>query len=108
MLFSIRNRITFWAARSYGITLIIITTRTGKFNYTMERFFETVKTKVKTLRTFQASWSAPKILDGFVLWYNFIRPHMALENETPSEKAGFLENLGLNRWLGMIRLTAQN
>ncbi len=42
-------------------------------------------------------------------YYNFIRPHQALNGLTPSEMAGI--NLGFNggnRWLELIKLSANN
>ena len=52
------------------------------------------------MRGFKAVWSARTILNGFFVWYNFIRPHMSL-NTTPSNKA----EIGLfNDWQGLIEL----
>ena len=42
-------------------------------------------------------------IDGFRIYYNFIRPHMALGGLTPAEKAGINLQLGQNRWLSLIK-----
>jgi len=82
-----------------------VTSKTGKYNYIMERFFETLKEKFKIIKTFHAEWSSPLILQSLVMWYNWVRPHMGIDNLTPAQKAGFGVELGLNRWLGLIRLS---
>ena len=40
--------------------------------------------------------------------YNFIRPHMTLENKTPAEEAGIKLPLGENRVESLMRLAAVN
>ena len=40
------------------------------------------------------------LLEGQRIQYNFARPHMALEGQTPAEVAGVKEN-AKNRWLGI-------
>jgi len=42
------------------------------------------------------------IREGFDIYYNFIRPHMALNDKTPAEKAGLSLNLDQNRWLSLL------
>jgi len=42
-------------------------------------------------------------MDGLKNYYNFLRPHMALKNETPAEKANLNLELGRNGWLSIIR-----
>ena len=41
------------------------------------------------------------IVDGHRLYYNFIKPHMALDGKTPSEEAG-IEIEGDNKWLTLM------
>ena len=47
--------------------------------------------------------SAQMLIDGKRFYYNFIRPHMALNDKTPAEAAGINQNLGENRWLTLIQ-----
>jgi hypothetical protein len=35
--------------------------------------------------------------------HNFIKPHMALNNQTPAQVAGIDLQLGQNKWLALIR-----
>lgn len=45
------------------------------------------------------------IREGFDIYYNFIRPHQALDGKTPAEKAGMQLNLNGNKWLQLIKNT---
>ena len=42
------------------------------------------------------------ILSGYQIYHNYIRPHMALDNKTPSEKCGIMIN-GNNKWITLIQ-----
>jgi hypothetical protein len=44
-----------------------------------------------------------QIIDGFKIYYNFIRPHQALNGLTPAEMANLNLNLGQNKWLSLIQ-----
>ncbi len=48
--------------------------------------------------------STKKILDGHKAYYNFIRPHMALDGKIPAEEAGLDLKLGNDKWLNLIKL----
>lgn len=41
--------------------------------------------------------------EGNRVFYNFVRPHMALDGQTPAEAAGIDLNLEGNRWMQLIR-----
>ena len=43
------------------------------------------------------------ITKGFQIYYNFIRPHQALNGKTPAEKADINLNLDKNRWLSLLQ-----
>lgn len=68
----------------------INTLKTGKHNYIMERVWNSLRERIKIMRGFKASWSAKLLLDGYFIWYNFIRPHMTLRG-CPAKIVG-LEN----------------
>ena len=82
------------------------TRRTGKFNYTMERWNRNLKDRLRTIYGFKALWSAPILLHGFVIYYNFVRPHMGLKGRTPAELAGVGQNLSENKWLDLIKIAS--
>lgn len=41
------------------------------------------------------------VFDGYQMYHNYIRPHMGLENKTPSEDCG-IEINGDNKWITLI------
>jgi len=67
----------------------------------IERFHGTLKERIKVLRGFKTEDTADLILDGFLLNYNFFRPHMMLRNKTPAEVAG-IKTL-IKRWEDVVR-----
>jgi hypothetical protein len=46
--------------------------------------------------------TARTIIDGFRIYYNFIRPHMALKGKTPAEACS-IRIEGKNKWLTIIQ-----
>ncbi len=48
------------------------------------------------------------MLEWHRIYYNFIRPHMALDGKTPAQEAGLNLGLGDNRWKGLIEKAIQN
>jgi hypothetical protein len=46
--------------------------------------------------------TAQTMMDGIRIYYNFIRPHEALEGKTPSEACG-IKVEGKNKWLTLIQ-----
>jgi transposase-like protein len=57
----------------------------------MERWNGTLKDRIKPMRGLSRSTAKPEtfqlILDGFVFFYNYLRPHMALGGKTPAQFA---------------------
>ena len=52
----------------------------------IERFHGTLKDRTKVMRGFKTWESALLIVDGFLVHYNFFRPHMSLSGLTPPPK----------------------
>ncbi len=67
----------------------------------IERFHGTLKERTKVLRGFKTIETARIILDGFLVNYNFFRPHMDLEDTTPAKEAGVTLKYG--NWEGFLR-----
>ena len=42
------------------------------------------------------------IIGGYKIFHNYIRPHMALENQTPADKCG-IKIKGDNKWITLIQ-----
>lgn len=54
----------------------------------IERFHGTLKDRTKVMRGLKDIKSARPITEGWLLHYNFLRPHEALKGKTPAEVAG--------------------
>ena len=67
----------------------------------IERFHGTIKSRTKVLRGFKTMDTAEHILDGFLIHYNFFRPHMSLVDRTPAWVAGIKSPLA--NWTDVVR-----
>ncbi|MFC1948775.1 IS6 family transposase [Chloroflexota bacterium] len=56
-------------------------------NY-IERFHSTIKSRTKVMRGLNTIESARLFMDGWLVHYNFFRPHMSLKDMTPAMVAG--------------------
>jgi len=73
-------------------------------NNRIERYMGTIKGRTKTLRALKQKGAySNDLLKGWVAYYNFIRPHMALHGHTPAEAAGIGVARGENRWLEVLK-----
>ncbi len=70
----------------------------------IERFHGTLKGRTKVLRGFKTIETAEQILDGFLLHYNYFRPHMSLKDKTPAEVAGIKSPL--TSWTDVVKFNA--
>ena len=77
-------------------------------NHRVERLHNSMREREKVMRHLKKANSAEKFFKGYRAYYNFVRPHMALENHTPAEIAAVPIQLGTNRWLDLIRQAARN
>jgi len=75
-------------------------------NNMVERLDSTVREREKVMRGLKKNES--EIVDGFRIYYNFIRPHMGLEGKTPAEVAGIKLKLGENKWKSLIERSSRN
>jgi len=69
-------------------------------NNRIERMNGTQRERFKVQRGKSMQTSMP---EGNRIFYNFVRPHMALDGQTPAEAAGIDINLEGNRWMQLIR-----
>src|SRR3989344_1137236 len=77
--------------------------KTKKHNVRIETVFSKIKDRVYDFRSLKALWSAPILLLGLVIQHNFIEQHSTIKTY-PCELAGLNLDLGVNRWLGLIKL----
>jgi putative transposase len=67
----------------------------------IERMQGTIKSRTKVMRGLKKLKSAELILDGFLVNYNYFRPHDALDGKTPAEVAD--SKFPYTSWLSLIR-----
>jgi len=72
-------------------------------NNMVERLNGTVRERNKVMRGLEDELTAQTIIDGFRIYYNFIRPHMALNGKTPAKVANIDLNLEGNKWMQLIK-----
>lgn len=60
----------------------------GSSNNYIERFHGTIKSRTKVMRALKNKESLEKFMEGWLVHYNFFRPHMSLNDMTPAMKAG--------------------
>jgi transposase-like protein len=56
-------------------------------NNMVERLHGTIRQRNKVMRGLDDMETAQTMMDGLRIYYNFLRPHSALEGRTPAEKA---------------------
>lgn len=71
-------------------------------NNRVERLHGTIRERDKVMRALFNPETSKDMFEGHRVYYNFVRPHMALDGKTPAEVAGLDLNLGDNKWLGLI------
>ena len=73
---------------------------TASFNNKMERFHGVLKNRVKTMCRLNSEKTAKTFAKGFEVYYNFIKPHKALNGKTPAQAVGLTSKK--NNWLDLI------
>jgi putative transposase len=53
----------------------------------IERFHETLKERTKVMKAFKDIETLIPFAEGFLIYYNYLKPHEALNGKTPAEKA---------------------
>ena len=66
----------------------------------IERFHGTIKSRTKVMRGLHTIESARLFMDGWLVHYNFFRPHMSLKDSTPAQVAGI--RFPLHNWKDVI------
>lgn len=67
----------------------------------IERFHETLKQRTKVMRGLKNMESAHEFINGWLVHYNYLRPHAALDDKTPAEVAGI--DYPYANWADIIR-----
>ena len=74
---------------------------TGKSTSQIERFHSTIKERTKVMKSFRTVDSLIQFMDGFLVWYNFLKPHHSIYGKTPAEAAGI--DYEAKTWLDIIK-----
>lgn len=53
----------------------------------IERFHGTIKERTKVMRGLRTAETAKRFLDGWAVYYNYMKPHESLDSKTPAEAA---------------------
>ncbi|MGD0176357.1 MAG: DDE-type integrase/transposase/recombinase [Candidatus Bathyarchaeia archaeon] len=69
-------------------------------NNKMERLNNEIRDREKVMRSLKTVETP--IISGYQIFHNYIRPHMALNGQTPSERAGIMVK-GKDKWLTLIQ-----
>jgi len=73
-------------------------------NNHVERLHGTIRQREKVMRGLKVDTTP--IVEGHRLFYNYIKPHEALDGRTPSEEAGIIVE-GDNKWLTLMKKSVQ-
>lgn len=68
-------------------------------NNKMERFNGEFRDREKVVRGMKKDDSP--LINGYMIYHNYVRPHMGLDNKTPAEKCG-IEIKGKDKWKTLI------
>jgi transposase-like protein len=76
--------------------------REGTNNNIVERLHGTIRERTNVMRGLDNDKTAQGMMEGNRIYYNYLRPHQALEGKTPAEKAGIDLELEGNKWKELI------
>ena len=69
---------------------------------------EIVGERDKVMRGLKTEETAKVIVEGFRTYYNFLRPHSALNGKTPAKEADVDLELVRNKWLGFTEASSRH
>ncbi|MEW6034655.1 MAG: DDE-type integrase/transposase/recombinase [Chloroflexota bacterium] len=68
----------------------------------VERFHGTIKDRTKVMRAFRDVETLIQFMEGYLVYYNYFKPHEALNGKTPAEVAGL--DYRIKNWKDLSRL----
>jgi putative transposase len=72
-------------------------------NNMVERLHGTIRQRNKVMRGLYDVETAQIMMDGLRIYYNFMRPHMALDGKTPAQQAKITDDITPKNWLSLIK-----
>jgi transposase InsO family protein len=74
----------------------------------VERLHGTIRQRNKVIRGLDDEATAQTMMDGLQVYYNFLRPHMALDGKTPAQKAKLVGDTEKVNWASLIKKATKN
>jgi transposase-like protein len=75
-------------------------------NNMVERLHGTIRQRNKVMRGLDDVETAQTMIDGLRIYYNFLRPHSALNGKTPAQKAKIESDEA--EWMSLIKKASQH
>jgi len=75
---------------------------TGESTSQIERFHGTLKDRTKVIRSFRDFETLKQFTDGWLVYYNYFKPHQSLDGQTPAEAAHVHYNV--KNWADLTRM----
>ena len=75
---------------------------TGESTSEIERFHGTLKDRTKVFRSFRDIDTLIQFTDGWLVYYNYFRPHESLKGKTPAEFAKV--KYDVKDWVGLVKI----
>jgi putative transposase len=75
---------------------------TGESTSEIERFHGTLKDRTKIFRAFRDVETLIQFSDGWLVYYNYFKPHQSLDGKTPAEEAKI--NYLVKNWADLARI----
>jgi transposase-like protein len=72
-------------------------------NNMAERLHGTIRQRNKIMRGLDGEATAQTMMDGLQIYYNFLRPHMALDGKTPAQKAKLVSDTEKVNWASLTK-----
>jgi putative transposase len=74
---------------------------TGESTSQIERFHGTLKDRTKVIRSFRDFETLKEFTDGWLIYYNYFKPHLSLDGKTPAEQANI--QYDVKNWADLTR-----
>jgi hypothetical protein len=67
-----------------------------------------IRQRNKIMRRVDDEQTAQTVMDGLRIYYNFMRPHMALGGKTPAQQAKISDGTTPENWKSLIKKAAES